>query len=112
METRIVNKNKKDKMIDVIKNRKETAYYREGSYITEIILGKTKFIFPNSKMNNGMWIFRSVMLSAQKYVNVNIIENKSLPNAYEMIDRYQPKISKNNYKKIFLIIINVTFRRY
>jgi hypothetical protein len=93
METRIVNKNKKDKMIDVIKNRKETAYYREGSYITEIILGKTKFIFPNSKMNNGMWIFRSVMLSAQKYANINIIEKKP----YYPVNYSNNNFSQSNY---------------
>jgi hypothetical protein len=76
METKIMNKDRKDNMIEVIKNRKDTAYYREGSFITEIILGKTKYIFPYSKMNKGMWIFRSVILSAQKYVNVNIIDKK------------------------------------
>jgi hypothetical protein len=76
MQTRIVNADKREIMLETIKKRKETAYYREGSFLSEIILGKTKFIFPTSKMDKGMWIFRSVMLSAQKYANLNIVETK------------------------------------
>jgi hypothetical protein len=76
MQTRIVNADKREIMLETIKKRKETAYYREGSFLSEIILGKTKFIFPTSKMEKGMWIFRSVMLSAQKYANLNIVETK------------------------------------
>jgi hypothetical protein len=76
MLTRIVNADKREIMLKTIKKRKETAYYREGSFLSEIILGKTKFLFPTEKMDKGMWIFRSVMLSAQKYVNLNVVEEK------------------------------------
>jgi hypothetical protein len=76
MQTRIVNADKREMMLETIKKRKETAYYREGSFLSEIILGKTKFLFPTEKMDKGMWIFRSVSLSAQKYANLNVIEKK------------------------------------
>ena len=51
MLTRIVNADKRKIMLETIKKRKETAYYREGSFLSEIILGKTKFLFPTEKMD-------------------------------------------------------------
>lgn len=55
-----------------IKQSKKNAYFRKGSYSTEIIWGDRRFFFPAKKQNGSaysdMWIFRSVMQDAKRYI--------------------------------------------
>lgn len=53
-----------------IEQKGDVAYYRKGSFSEEIIWQGRKFLFPAQKksVQDGMWVFRSVMNNVRDYI--------------------------------------------
>jgi hypothetical protein len=58
--------------------KKGINYYRQGSYSEEIIWDGRKFLFPSpkKKMQDGMWVFRSVLNDVKDYIFDKRIKSK------------------------------------
>jgi len=80
-------------IMDKLRNRKGTAYYREGSFSDEIIWQGRKFLFPSKskKIAKEMWVFRSVMSDVRIY-----LEDKQRLRAKERlpVNKWNPKLAK------------------
>lgn len=78
----LMNPNKKKAVFERLKKRKSLAYYREGSFSSEIIWDDRKFLFPSNKKSfySNMWIFRAVLREAKEYIaDKRIREKEPLP---------------------------------
>jgi hypothetical protein len=77
---RFLKPHKKETILERISINQSDGYYRTGSFISEILWGNTKFLFPLVEISDGVWVFRSVMMSARKYIkDKEIIEKPELP---------------------------------
>ena len=77
---RFLKPHKKETILERISINQSDGYYRTGSFISEILWGNTKFLFPLVEISDGVWVFRPVMMSARKYIkDKEIIEKPELP---------------------------------
>jgi hypothetical protein len=84
-------------LLNRLEKLKSNAYYRKGSFSTDIIWQGRRFVFPNDKksMVNNMWIFKVVINDVRAYIlNHKIREKKRLP-----VNHWNPK-NKNYRGKI------------
>lgn len=86
----ILRHQQKKIIFDRLKNKAGVAYYREGHFSDEIIWDGRKFIFPQKRISEGMWIFRSVITDVREFIqNKKIREKEKLP-----VNRWNPKLKK------------------
>jgi len=95
-------------LLNRLEKLKSNAYYRKGSFSTDIIWQGRRFVFPNDKksMVNNMWIFKVVINDVRGYIlNHNIREKKRLP-----VNYWNPK-NKNYMGKITATDLNHAYWR-
>lgn len=76
-------------LVKRLKDTKSDAYFRKGSFATDIIWQGRRFVFPNPKksLTNNMWIFRSVINDVRSHIlDHRIREKKKLP-----VNHWNPK---------------------
>jgi len=88
----VLKHEQKSIILNKLKTRRGTAYYREGSFSDEIIWQDRKFLFPakSKKVAKGMWVFRSVMNDVRVYIENRRIRAKDrLP-----VNKWNPALEK------------------
>lgn len=93
----ILNPKTLKSLIARLKKSKSDAYYRKGSFATDIIWQGRRFVFPNPKksLNSNMWVFKTVINDVKKHIlNHKIREKQKLP-----VNHWNPK-NKNYRGKI------------
>lgn len=81
----ILRHNRLKILINELKSRKSNAYYRKGSFSTEVIWQGRKFLFPapQKKILKDVWVFRSVIAEAKQYIETRRLREKTkLPTNY------------------------------
>jgi hypothetical protein len=82
----IIKSNSEDLIFGRLKHSNTKAFYRRGSYSTELIWGDRKFVFPSNKRganSKDIWIFRSVMNEVKDFCfGKKIVAKKRLPVNY------------------------------
>lgn len=84
-------------MLERLKRTKSDAYFRKGSFATDIIWQGRRFVFPNPKksLSNNMWVFKTVINDVRKHILTHKIrEKQKLP-----VNHWNPK-NKNYRGKI------------
>jgi hypothetical protein len=88
----VLRHEQKKTLLEKLKRRKATGYFRAGSFSDEIIWQDRKFLFPSpkKKVSAGIWVFRSVMHDVRMYIEDKRIRAKErLP-----VNLWNPKLEK------------------
>jgi len=69
---------RKKNILRRLQQKGDIAYFRQGSFSEEIIWQGRKFLFPSKKksVQEGMWVFRSVMNNVRDFLSFNNIRAK------------------------------------
>jgi hypothetical protein len=74
----VLRHDRKPNLLKRLSQKGDIAYYRQGSFSEEIIWQGRKFLFPSPKksIQDGMWVFRSVIRDVKDYISKNDIHPK------------------------------------
>lgn len=86
----ILRQQQKKIIFNRLKSKNGIAYYREGHFSDEIIWQGRKFIFPQKRITQGMWIFRSVIADVREFIaNKKIRAKEKLP-----VNMWNPELKR------------------
>lgn len=109
-ETSVVNLKAQDHIMERIAQSKVIAYYRKGSFSSEIVWNNRKFVFPkpNSKVSSSMWIFNVVKKDVQAY----LLTHKRIKTIKELpVNKWNENIRKSKSIRIAATDINHAYWR-